>query len=357
MKIENIRLTNFRNYKTQEIDLIPGINLFVGDNANGKTNIIESVYVSSFGKPYRTTKDVELIKFGEKYSRIEIIYNEKDVKNKIEYYIDENNKKIIKQNDIKVSKLSEHVGKLLIVIFSPDSLDIVKGAPSKRRSFLDMICSQLSKLYFINLQEYMKCLKLKNSILKNQNIDKEYINILHEKMSDYIFFIVNFRKKVIEKLEKKAIGIQMDITNKKENIKLEYITDFLDKNKEQIKEILNLNFNIEVLRKSSIKGIQRDDIEILVNDMEVSKFGSQGQNRTALLTLKLANFEILKEEKEETPILLLDDIMSELDQNRIRYLLEYIKDYQSIITTTDATFAKNVENIKISEVKEGNIFV
>ena len=149
----------------------------------------------------------------------------------------------------------------------------------------------------------------------------------------------------------------MDITNKKENIKLEYITDFLDKNKEQIKEILNLNFNIEVLRKSSIKGIQRDDIEILVNDMEVSKFGSQGQNRTALLTLKLANFEILKEEKEETPILLLDDIMSELDQNRIRYLLEYIKDYQSIITTTDATFAKNVENIKISEVKEGNIFV
>lgn len=355
MYIKNIKLSNFRNYENQKIELNNGINLFVGDNANGKTNIIESVYLGSFGKSYRTSKDIELIQFEKEFTRVELEYVKDDVNKKIEVFIDKLNKKVIKQDEIKIRKLSDHVGELLIVTFSPDSLDIVKGAPARRRSFLDMICSQLSKSYFIQLQEYLKCLKLKNSLLKNGNIDKEYIYVLHEKMTEYIYQICQFRKEVIQKLLEKAIVIQQSLTNQKEMIHLNYESDFLDLSKGQIKKVLDEHLNIEIMRKTSVKGIQRDDMLIYINEKEVAKYGSQGQNRTALLTLKLANFEILMEEKEQIPILLLDDIMSELDEHRIAFLLQYIKNYQSIITTTDASFVKEIDNIFIREVKEGNI--
>ena len=355
MYINKIELENFRNYQKQEINLINGINLFVGDNANGKTNIIESVYACAFGKSYRTTKDNELIKLNENYTKVDLEYNRNNINSKIEFFIDQNNRKSIKKDDVKIVKISEHVGELLIVTFSPDSLDIIKGAPAKRRSFLDMICSQISKSYLINLQEYMKCLKIKNNILKSENIDKNYISVLHEKMSEYIFNIVRYRNNLINKLLEKAEIIHKKLTDEKEQIKLKYETDFINFSKKEIKEILDKYLSIEIIRKSSLKGIQRDDMLIYINNLEVSKYGSQGQNRTAMLTLKLADFEILREEKDETPILLLDDIMSELDQNRINFLLDYIKNYQSIITTTDSNFVKNKENIKISKVLNGRL--
>lgn len=355
MYIKNIKLENFRNYNNQKIDLINGINLFVGDNAQGKTNIIESIYLSAIGKSYRTTKDLEVINFNNEYCRITLNYNKLDVNKKIELFIDNLNKKVIKQDEVKINKLSEHVGELLIVIFSPDSLDIVKGSPAKRRNFIDMICSQISKSYYINLLEYMKCLKIKNSLLKNGKVDRDYIFVLHEKMSEYIFNIVNYRREIIEKLLEKSKKIQYLLTNNQEEINLVYLSDFINLKKEEIKNILDNYLEIELIRKTSLKGIQRDDILISINEKEVAKYGSQGQNRTALLTLKLANFELLKEENSENPILLLDDIMSELDSNRIGFLLDYIKGYQSIITTTDASFAKNAKNIVIYNVKKGEI--
>ena len=353
MHLEKLILNNFRNYNNQEIELINGINFFEGDNAQGKTNIIEAIYMCAFGKSYRTIKDIEVVKFNEEFCRVNLIYKKNNIKNEIEIYIDKNNKKQIKKNDIKITKLSNHVGEIPIVIFSPDSLNIVKGSPAKRRSFIDMICSQLSKSYLINLQEYNKCLKIKNSMLKNDNIDKNYIYVLHEKMSEYIYNIVKYREDVIKKIFNKAKKIHNDITNNKESIDLVYITDFLNFEKEKIKDILDSHLYIDILRKSSVKGIQKDDISIKINNMEVQKYGSQGQNRTVMLVLKLANFEVLKEIKEEEPILLLDDIMSELDENRINFLLKYIENYQSIITTTDSSFIKNVENIKISKVSNG----
>ena len=353
MHLEKLILNNFRNYNNQEIELINGINFFEGDNAQGKTNIIEAIYMCAFGKSYRTIKDIEVVKFNEDFCRVNLIYKKNNIKNEIEIYIDKNNKKQIKKNDIKITKLSNHVGEIPIVIFSPDSLNIVKGSPAKRRSFIDMICSQLSKSYLINLQEYNKCLKIKNSMLKNDNIDKNYIYVLHEKMSEYIYNIVKYREDVIKKIFNKAKKIHNDITNNKESIDLVYITDFLNFEKEKIKDILDSHLYIDILRKSSVKGIQKDDLSIKINNMEVQKYGSQGQNRTVMLVLKLANFEVLKEIKEEEPILLLDDIMSELDENRINFLLKYIENYQSIITTTDSSFIKNVENIKISKVSNG----
>lgn len=354
MHIKEVELENFRNYQKQNIKFINGINLFLGNNAQGKTNIIESIYISAFGKSYRTIKDNELIKFDSDFCRINLTYCKVNFEKKNEIYI-ENNKKMIKNNGVKINKLSDFVGEILIVIFSPDSLDIVKGAPSKRRTFLDMMCSQLSKSYIISHQEYMKCLKLKNAMLKKDIVDREYIYILHEKMSIYIKKIVEFRKYVIDKLLEKAKVIENSITNGKEDINIVYETDFLDMTQNEIKKYLDEHLFIEEMRKSSIKGIQRDDILIFVNEVEVNKFGSQGQNRTALLTLKLSNFEVLMEEKEEIPILLLDDIMSELDRDRISFLLKYIEKYQSIITTTDDTFVKDVQNIKISKVSNGTL--
>ena len=355
MQLEKLILNNFRNYNNQEIELINGINFFEGDNAQGKTNIIEAIYMCAFGKSYRTIKDIEVVKFNEDFCRVNLIYKKNNIKNEIEIYIDKNNKKQIKKNDIKITKLSNHVGEIPIVIFSPDSLNIVKGSPAKRRSFIDMICSLLSKSYLINLQEYNKCLKIKNSMLKNDNIDKNYIYVLHQKMSEYIYNIVKYREDVIKKIFNKAKKIHNDITNNKESIDLVYITDFLNFEKEKIKDILDSHLYIDILRKSSVKGIQKDDLSIKINNMEVQKYGSQGQNRTVMLVLKLANFEVLKEIKEEEPILLLDDIMSELDENRINFLLKYIENYQSIITTTDSTFIKNVDNIKISKVSNGRL--
>ena len=174
-------------------------------------------------------------------------------------------------------------------------------------------------------------------------------------MSNYILNIVNFRKNTINKLLEKAKVIEQELTNKKEEINIEYVSDFLGLDKENIKKYLDDHLYIDILRKSSIKGIQRDDINIYVNNLEVGKYGSQGQNRTALLTLKLADFEVLREEKDDLPILLLDDIMSELDSTRINYLLKYIENYQSIITTTDSSFVENVDNIQILKVLNGTL--
>ena len=174
-------------------------------------------------------------------------------------------------------------------------------------------------------------------------------------MNKYIKNIVEYRKKIVELLNKYSKTIQKKLTDEKEEIEILYNTDFLNMDEQEIKKYLDEHLYIDKLRKSSIKGIQRDDLEIYINQKEVSKFGSQGQKRTALLTLKLANFELLKELKEETPILLLDDIMSELDSKRINFLLRYIENYQSIITTTEDTFVKDISNIKIYKVSNGRL--
>lgn len=355
MKIKNLEMTNFRNYINQKIDFIDGINLFVGNNAQGKTNIIEAIYVMAIGKSYRTIKDSEVINFNDNFCNINMEYVKDGIDNKIIYSINNMNRKIINKNGVKVTKLSDHVGEIPIVIFSPDSLDIVKGAPAKRREFINLVASQISKSYIIAHQEYMKCLKLKNNALKKDFIDKEYIKILNEKMSEYIEKIVAFRKTVIEKILEKAKNIEHNITYGKEEINLVYETDFLNLNKDEINNILNKYMDIEIMKKSSLKGIQRDDIIIFINGVEVAKYGSQGQNRTALLALKLADFEVLRDIKKQDPILLLDDIMSELDSERISFLLKYIENYQSIITTTDDSFVKDVSNIKISKVLKGTL--
>lgn len=357
MYLEKLNLTSFRNYENQYIDFINGTNIFLGKNAQGKTNIIEAIYLSSIGKSYRAEKDVEMIEFGKDFLRVNLEYFDtiQGQSRKIEIYVDTIGRKKIMVDDIVVKKIQDHIETLPIVIFSPESLDIVKGAPQKRRKFLDMIGSQFSKSYYVNLQEYLQCLKLKNTLLKKEKIDREYIYVLHEKMSNYIKNIVEYRKNIIELLLKKAKNIQKNITNDKEEIDIEYKSAFLNLSTNEIKNILDKYLDIDIIRKVAVKGIQKDDFLITINGLDVSIYGSQGQCRTALLTLKLANFEVLKDEKGQAPILLLDDIMSELDSNRIEFLLKYIKGTQSVITTTEINFLKDKENIKIEKVSNGRL--
>lgn len=359
MYIKNIKLKSFRSYSDLDIELTPNINIFYGNNGVGKTNILESIYISAITKSYRTYKDIEIINFNEDYSQIIVDYVDKidnNLKeNNIKIYIDRNNIKKIKENEVEIKKYSEYIGKYNIVIFSPESMDIIKGAPKNRRKFLDLLISQISKKYLITLQEYNKIVILKNNILKNNKneVDLIFLDVLDEKISGFIEYLSFERKNMLEKILNKSINIQYQLTNEKEKIEIKYISDFENLNQIEILEVLKNNRNFDFIRKTSTKGIQKDDFEIYINDININKYGSQGQNRTVLITLKLSEIEILKEAKNTNPILLLDDVFSELDNSRINYLLDYIRDYQVIITTTDVDIIDKKENMTFFEIING----
>jgi len=358
MYLQKLQLTNFRNYENLELEFSKNVNVFVGNNAHGKTNILESIYLSSITKSYRTSKDIECIKFNENYFRINHTYIEdSDSKIDVEVYLDNTNKKQIKENGVKINKYADFIGTIPLVIFSPDNMDIVKGSPKNRRKFLDILISQLSRSYVICLQEYNKLLTLKNNLLKQDKsgVDLTYLDILDEKLAEKIEIISSTRNKYVDIVEKHAQEIQKSLSKDEENLKLKYISEFLDKNREEIKKILFNSRENDFFRKTSNKGIGHDDILVIVNDKEVATYGSQGQNRTALLSMKLAEFEILKEEKENTPIILLDDVFSELDRQRINFLIDYVSKYQVFITTTEIDSIDNIENKEIFKIKNGTV--
>lgn len=358
MYLQKLQLTNFRNYENLELEFSKNVNVFVGNNAHGKTNILESIYLSSITKSYRTNKDIECINFESEYFRTNHTYlDDKDSKIEVEVYLDKSNKKQIKENGVKINKYSDFIGRVPLVIFSPDNMDIVKGSPKNRRKFLDILISQLSRSYVICLQEYNKLLNLKNNLLKQEKtkVDLTYLDILDEKLAEKIEYIMLYRTKYVDNVENYAIKIQKSLSKDEEKLKLKYTSDFFGKNREEIKNILMNSRENDFFRKTSNKGIGHDDILIFVNDKEVSVFGSQGQNRTALLSMKLAEFEILKEEKDNVPIILLDDVFSELDRGRINFLIEYVSKYQVFITTTEIESINNIENKEIFKIKNGTV--
>lgn len=358
MYLQKLKLDSFRNYDNLELEFDNNINVFVGNNAHGKTNILESIYISSITKSYRTVKDTECISFNKEYFSNKHIYiDDNNIKIDVEVYLDNNGTKQIKENGIKVSKYSDFIGKIPLVVFSPDNMNVIKGSPSNRRRFLDILISQISKKYVIYLQEYNKLIKLKNNILKleKENIDINYLNIIDEKIAEKIEYISTKRSEYVNKVENSGKKTQEELSKGTECLKLEYISDFKSKNKEEVLNILLKSRENDIFRKTSNKSIAHDDLLIFVNDKEVNKFGSQGQNRTALLSLKLAEFEILKEIKETVPIILLDDVFSELDKGRINYLIEYLKNYQVFITTTEIDSIKSIDDKTIFKVQNGTV--
>lgn len=335
MYIKEVTLENFRNYEKQKVEFNENINIIYGNNAQGKTNIIESIFLCAFGKSYRAKKDIDLIKFNTNNSSVEVQYRKTDREGKIRANIKE--KKTFFINDIKQNKISDIIGKINVVIFTPDDIEIIKDGPQRRRKFLDMMISSLKPNYIHLLNLYNKTLEQRNNYLrqiKYENKNPQMLDIWDEQLSEYAVNIYEYRKYYIEKISEKIESFHSLITKSgKEEIKIKYISN--SNNKEKFLENLRKSRNIDIKRGYTATGVHRDDLMIYVNSKPVSIFGSQGQQRTAILTLKLCELQIVKEEINDTPILLLDDFMSELDETRRKSFLENIKGNQVIITCTD----------------------
>ena len=351
MWINKIKINNFRNYNKEEIDLNKNINLFYGENAQGKTNIIEAIFLSSMGKSFRAKKDKEMINLNSERAEIEIEYKkiDRDGKIKIEIF----NKKNIYINGIKIKKLSELLGNINIVIFTPDDINILKGGPQNRRRFLDIMISQLKPNYMYHLNLYLKTIEQRNNYLRQireENKDENLLDIWDEKLIEHAEIIFKYRNEFIKKIKEKIKDVHNEITNGKEEIEIEYISEC--KSKEKYLNLLKERRKLDIIKGFTTKGIHRDDFMIYINKKQLDIYGSQGQHRTAILSLKLSELNIVKEEIGEGPILLLDDFMSELDKIRINNFLEKIKETQVIITCTEKI---NIENNKILiyNVKEG----
>ena len=335
MWIKKIKLNNFRNYKQEEIELDKNLNLFYGENAQGKTNIIEAIFLGSMGKSFRTKKDKEMIRLQQNKAEIEIEYEKLDRDGKIK--IELADKKNIYLNGIKIKKLSELLGNIHIVIFTPDDIQILKGGPQNRRKFLDMMISQLKPNYMYHLNLYLKTLEQRNNYLRQ---------IKEEKKDENLLDIWD------EKLVEHANIIHSEITNHKEEIEIEYLSEC--QTKEKYLSLLKERRKLDIIKGFTTKGIHRDEFVISINGKQLDIYGSQGQHRTAILSLKLSELNIIEDEIGEEPILLLDDFMSELDKKRIQNFLEKIEKAQVIITCTEKISIEN-KKILIYNVKDGSI--
>lgn len=311
------------------------------------------------GKSFRTNKDKELIKLSEDFAKINIEYEKSDRKGKIEYII--SNKKIISINGVKIKKLSELLGNINSIIFSPDDMEILKDGPQKRRKFLNMLISQLRPRYLFNLNDYNKTLEQRNNYLrqiKYENKPKNMIDIWNEKLANHAQIIYEYRREFVDKILKKIVDIHKNITNNSEEIKINYISDF--KNKEEYIRKLNEKLNKDIERGYTSTGIHKDDFEVYINGKNINLYGSQGQFRTAILSLKLSELYVIYDEIGEYPILLLDDFMSELDEKRRKKFVENITDAQVILTGTHKlileNFDYNIYNVKDGQVKNEEQF-
>ena len=359
MYIKSLQLLNYRNYKNLAIELGQNVNVFMGDNAQGKTNVLEAIYYCAFAKSHRTNKDKELISVNEDRSfiRLEVAKNRLD--KRIDINILKDGKKAISINSIKVSKISELVGTFNVVMFSPEDLRIVKESPGVRRKFIDMELCQLNSKYYYNLVQYNKVLVERNTILKQRNVDESMLDVYDMQLAQYGEFIINSRLNYMEKLNLYSENIHRDITSGKEEIEFKYMSTVknLENIEQSLIEQLKSYRRRDIEKRTTSVGPHRDDFTILLNNMDSKIYGSQGQQRTAVLTIKFASLRIIKELTGEFPVLLLDDVLSELDFNRKAYVLRSIQEIQSIITCTGIEDLTNYldEKSKVFKVKDGII--
>lgn len=359
MTIQSLELLNFRNYEKQTISFSNGINILYGQNAQGKTNILEALYIASTGKSHRTNSYHDLIRNGYQgfELKLDAIINNRDNKIIIKYSTE--NGRYAEINGVKRDKLSDILGTLNMILFSPETLEVIKGSPAIRRRFLDIILCQTNRQYLHILKRYNQLIKNKAIALKMGKSDKKYeemIPVWNEHISMYGAKIAFIRKNAINELNSFMKTEMHSITDGLETSELHYKTFCnFDENsdEEYFRNQLMNNLNKGIKKEFSISqclyGPHRDDFEILLNDMNSRQYCSQGQQRTLALSLILAELLFVEEIKGEKPVLLLDDVMSELDLKRQEYLLKGLTDVQTIITTTDEL---PYANIKEREVKK-----
>lgn len=334
MIIESIELKNYRNYDELHIDFNSGTNILYGNNAQGKTNILEAVYVCCTTKSHRGSKDREMIHFNEEESHIKLTIRKRDVPYRIDMHLKKNKAKGVAINGIPIRKASELFGIVNVVFFSPEDLNLIKNGPSERRKFIDLELCQLNKLYVHSLVSYNRILMQRNKLLKDIFFHPEYeetLDVWDMQLVQYGTEIIRYRQEFIEQLNEMIHEIHWKLSGEKEHLKIIY-----DPNA----SAGDLEMNIRRSRQSDLKmkttlvGPHRDDIGFFIDGIDIRKFGSQGQQRTAALSLKLAEIDLVKKLVNDYPVLLLDDVLSELDGDRQNHLLSAIDHIQTMITCT-----------------------
>lgn len=359
MYIKNMMLVSYRNYEQLNIELSKSVNVFIGDNAQGKTNILEAIYYGAFAKSHRTSRDKELINWNKDKAYISLLVGKERLDKKIDINILRDGKKAIKVNSIKVNKIGELFGTFNVVMFSPEDLKVIKEAPSLRRRLLDMELSQISKKYYFNLVQYNKILNERNILLKSKDFNQDVLQVYDAQLVDYANYIVSERVKYIEKINLYGKDIHKEITSGKEQIQFKYSSTVNDLENFKTSFLKKLQDNIHRDKEKGLTSVgpHRDDFNVYINDIDTKTFGSQGQQRTAVLTIKFSALKIIKEITGEYPVLLLDDVLSELDINRKRYILSTISGIQTIITCTGINDLENYldNKAKIFNVSNGQI--
>lgn len=364
MYIDYINVKNFRNYDSEKIEFIDGLNIIVGNNAQGKTNLIESIYFSCFSKSFRSNKLSELIKMGEELTQCKISIVKRDRKEVIDYRIFKKSREF-KVNKANITKLSDLLGTINVIIFTPEDLRIIKDNPNERRKFLNREISQINPKYWRKYVEFNKILYQRNELLKKLMYNpklKDTIDVWNSQLADAAATIMIMRREYINNLNLFCNEIHKEITEQREELKINYINSYnscddIESIKENILKDLEKKLDLDIKRGYTSVGPHRDDIGFKINDIDVKTYGSQGQQRTTALSLKLSEVEIIKNEIGEYPILLLDDVLSELDRNRQEFLLKYTMKLQTIITTAsiNEVLNKNLDKSKIININDGKI--
>lgn len=357
MILRSLKLKNFRNYHLLTLDFHHATNIFYGDNAQGKTNILEAVYLCGTTKSHRGTKDRDMIQFGKDESHIEVIVEKEGVPYQIDVHLKKNSPKGIAINKMPIRKASELFGMIHLVFFSPEDLNIIKNGPAERRRFMDMELSLLDKIYLNNLSGYNRIVNQRNKLLKDIQNHRELYDTLEVwdmQLVEYGRRVMERRRKFVQEVNEIVGDIHRKLTGGRENLVLSYepgcgcmsLEDAVRKNRER-----------DIRMRSTSTGPHRDDICFLADDLDIRKFGSQGQQRTAALSLKLAEIELVKQVIHDTPILLLDDVLSELDKHRQNYLLDSIHGVQTLVTCTglDEFVNHRFSMNKVFHVQDGEV--
>ena len=356
MFVEQVYLSDFRNYETGNVKFKDGTNVIYGANARGKTNILESIYIMSTSRSHRGSKEAEMIRFGQNSAKIAAKFHSHGRINKAEIDFFNDKKKRIKINGVVADKTSQLMGYLNTVIFCPEDLKLVKGSPGVRRKMLDLGICQLRQKYFHSLSSYYKVLEQRNKLLRD-NPESEMLWVWDEKLIECGTDIIWYRNSYIERLNEKIKKIIKEICE--EDIDLLYDCGFETedlKNKEIIKNSFENELKKSLVREKklgmSLVGPHRDDFKILLNGKEAKLYASQGQQRTIALAIKMSEVELIKDDMGETPVLLLDDVLSELDVNRREYVLNKIKNIQVIITCTEKDLFGNIPDVNLINVED-----
>ena len=359
LKVNSLKLKNFRNYDLLNVEFDGSTNIFYGNNAQGKTNILEALYLSGTTKSHRGTKDRDMIQFGYDESHLETVVEKKGIIFQIDMHLKKNSPKGIAINKMPIRKASELFGIVNLVFFSPEDLNIIKNGPAERRRFIDLELSQLDKVYLNNLSNYNRIVNQRNRLLKELSFGgkkelSDTLEIWEMQMVQYGERLIARRKEFVAQINEIIAKIHQKLTGGKESLQIIYEPSTGDLPFEQA---LKRYRDRDLRMKSTTVGPHRDDIGFLTGDMDIRRYGSQGQQRTVALSLKLAEIELVKQLIHDTPVLLLDDVLSELDSNRQNYLLNSIHDIQTIITCTGLDeFVKNRFHInKVFFVREGTI--